>query len=252
MRVLSFNIHKGFSAGNRFALRAMRTVIEEAGADLVLLQEVVGAHRRHAERVADWPAEAQFEFLADRLWPHHAYGRNAVYDEGHHGNAILSRHPLLACDNIDVTVNRFAHRGLLHAVIGWPGLSEPLHAICLHLDLFETSRARQAERLGQRIAAEVPPNAPLIVAGDFSDWRERVGDVLEGELGLTEAHKALHGRCARSFPSWAPLLRLDRIYCRGLVPRRAKVLWHRPWTALSDHGALVAEFAVPDHAPDQV
>jgi len=27
------------------------------------------------------------------MGPQHAYGRNAAYPEGHHGNAILSQHP---------------------------------------------------------------------------------------------------------------------------------------------------------------
>lgn len=245
MKVLSYNIHKGFATGNmRFVLHRIREVIELLSPDLVLLQEVLGEHLRHATRIARWPVQAQFEFLADRLWPHHVYGRNAVYQHGHHGNALLSRHPILSWENIDVSTNSFENRGMLHGVLDVPGLAGPLHVICLHLDLLESGRRLQLESLCARIAEHVPDGAPLLVGGDFNDWRERAGRFLEERMGLTEVHKALHGRHARSFPSWFPLLHLDRIYARGLEVRVAECLTGNPWKELSDHGALFAEFEI--------
>src|SRR3989338_3836062 len=112
LRVLSYNIHKGFSAGSRrFLLDAMREAIEIVHADIVLLQEVQGEHTGHLSRIPAYPSAAQFEFLADRLWPHYAYGKNAVYQHGHHGNAILSKYPILFHENIDVSTNRLESRG---------------------------------------------------------------------------------------------------------------------------------------------
>jgi endonuclease/exonuclease/phosphatase family metal-dependent hydrolase len=241
MRVLTYNIHKGFSAlPGRFTLARMRQHLHALDPDLMLLQEVQGSHARKARRVKGW-AEAQGEFLADTRWPHVVYGRNAVYDHGHHGNAILSKHDIPLWENIDISNHRLERRGLLHAVIHAPGMARDLHVICLHFDLTAHGRARQVRRLAARIAAAVPADAPLLVAGDFNDYDERAGDVLEAELGLTEIHKALHGRHAVSFPSWYPLLALDRIYCRGLIPQSARCLTGKPWSALSDHGALLAE-----------
>jgi endonuclease/exonuclease/phosphatase family metal-dependent hydrolase len=244
MKILSYNIHKGFSFGNRrFTLSRMREVLETVDADLVLLQEVIGEHTGHARDVEDWPEESQFEFLADRLWPHHAYGKNAVYDAGHHGNAILSKHSLVAWENIDVSTNPVEQRGLLHAEIHPPGLGKPLHVICIHFDVHEYGRKKQVRMLAERIASRVPDDCPLIVAGDFNDWKERAGHVLESELSLVEAYKSLHGSCARSFPCRFPLLRLDRIYIRGLVPIAAECKSGKPWSDLSDHAALYAELA---------
>ncbi len=243
MKILSYNIHKGFSFANRrFVLKRMREVLEIVDADLVLLQEVVGEHRQHAEAVAGWQ-ESQFEFLADRLWPHHAYGKNAVYDAGHHGNAILSKHHLVGWENIDISTNPIERRGLLHAVLEPVGAARPLHVICLHFDVHEFGRKKQVRSLAARIAAAVPADCPLIVAGDFNDWKERAGKVLESELSLGEAYKTIHGRCARSFPCRFPLLRLDRIYIRGLVPVSAECLTGQPWAQLSDHAALFAELS---------
>jgi endonuclease/exonuclease/phosphatase family metal-dependent hydrolase len=66
-----------------------------------------------------------------------------VYDHGHHGNAILSRFPILHEHNQDVTHLRFEKRGLLHCALEVPGLRQPLHCVCVH---FRCSRARGAGR----------------------------------------------------------------------------------------------------------
>jgi signal transduction histidine kinase len=74
-------------------------------ADVVFLQEIHGEHKGHQANLQDWPNEAQFEYLADSIWHHHAYGKNAVYPEGHHGNAILSKYPIKRWDNLDLTLH---------------------------------------------------------------------------------------------------------------------------------------------------
>src|SRR4051812_49407405 len=107
IRVLSYNIHKGFSAGNRqFVLNRIRTAIRDIHADLVLLQEVLGQHDKHGQLIENGPIRPQFEFLADSIWPHYAYGKNAVYTSGHHGNAILSKSPFSFWENLDISTNR--------------------------------------------------------------------------------------------------------------------------------------------------
>jgi endonuclease/exonuclease/phosphatase family metal-dependent hydrolase len=245
LKVLSYNIHKGFSTFNRrFVLERMREVLEIVDADVVFLQEVLGEHRGHASRVETWPTVSQFEHLADKLWPHHCYGKNAVYSSGHHGNAILSKHGFVSWENIDISTHRLERRGLLHASIRVPGNPCDLHLICLHLDLHEYGRRKQIYDLADRMASHVPPDAPLVVAGDFNDWRHRAGRLVEERLGLVEAYKALHGNYARSFPSWMPLLRLDRIYLRGVEPVVSDALTGKPWSELSDHTPLFAELTL--------
>jgi endonuclease/exonuclease/phosphatase family metal-dependent hydrolase len=241
LRVLSYNIHKGFSAGSRtFILGRIREAIRFVRADLVFLQEVLGQHEGFARRVREWPPEAQFDFMAANLWPHVAYGRNAVYTDGHHGNAILSRYPIIRLENIDVSTSRLEKRGLLHAVLDLPSLGKPLHAICLHLGLFEGDRRHQLERLASRIDEQVPHDEPLVVAGDFNDWRERASHALARSAGLVEIFERLHGRHARTFPTMFPFLRLDRIYFRGLRPLEASRLAGGHWRSLSDHAAVFA------------
>ncbi|MFN8751208.1 MAG: endonuclease/exonuclease/phosphatase family protein, partial [Betaproteobacteria bacterium] len=134
LHVVTFNIHKGFSPfKRRLTVHGLRDFLHGVGADLVFLQEVQGLHARHARSHADWPRQPQYEFFADSLWSDYAYGRNAVYDEGHHGNAILSRFPLAKWDNEDVSVSAYERRGLLHCEVEVPGWSSRLHCINVHL-----------------------------------------------------------------------------------------------------------------------
>jgi endonuclease/exonuclease/phosphatase family metal-dependent hydrolase len=243
IKVLSYNIHKGFSLGLKSGrtLSLIRDAIHEVQPDIALLQEVLGRHDRHSARFADWPTGPQVEFLAEGLWPHYSYGKNAVYTLGHHGNAILSKFPITASDNIDISKNRLESRGMLHAVLNVPGIRPPIHVICTHLGLFEVDRKAQIADVAERIRKLVPPGEPVIVGGDFNDWRERTSDTLADVADLEEGFLKTTGQHARTYPSWLPVLRLDRIYYRGLGIRSASVLEGPPWNRLSDHLAVHAE-----------
>lgn len=245
IRVLTVNTHKGFALLNRrFILHELRDAVRLVGADLVFLQEVQGIHTAHASRFANWPEAPQYEFLADELWPQFAYGRNAVYPDGDHGNALLSKHPILAWQNHDVSVEGEEARGLLHCTIAVPGTTGPLHAICVHLGLKAADRARQLDHLCDKVSALVPPEAPLVVAGDFNDWRRAAHQILEQRLGLREVYLTANGRAARTFPAGFPLLELDRIYARNTRAQTPFPLPRAPWSRLSDHAPLAAEIVL--------
>ena len=237
LRVLSYNVHKGFCAANRrFLLDDIRESIRDVDADLVFLQEVVGENRRHAESVSDWIDTGQFEYLADSVWPHYAYGRNSVYDHGHHGNAILSKRHIISSENIDVSLYPRSQRGLLFSKIE-PGI----YVVCAHMGLLGWERHMQFSRLMTALEKHVPADAPLIIAGDFNDWSGSLHRRFAERLGLHEAALTANGRLARTFPAQRPLLRLDRIYYRGFASVAARALSGPPWSTLSDHCALYAE-----------
>ncbi|MCW5624286.1 MAG: endonuclease/exonuclease/phosphatase family protein [Burkholderiales bacterium] len=241
LHVVTFNIHKGFSQfQSRLMVHELRDHLRAVGADLVFLQEVQGLHEHFATRHPGWPAQPQYEFLADSIWSDFAYGRNAVYEHGHHGNAILSRFPILRWDNQDVSMSKLESRGLLHCEIEVPGWRQPLHCINVHLGLFAVWRRRQIDQLRERIERMVPPDAPLVIAGDFNDWTRRGGRSLVQGLALTEVFEQTRGRPARSFPARMPLLHLDRIYVRGFQVRIAHVHRGALFSKLSDHAALSA------------
>lgn len=240
INVLTVNMHMGFNLlGRRFVLPELREAIRDVAADMVFLQEVLGEHEHHARRYADWPKGPQYEFLADTLWTQYAYGRNAVYPHGHHGNALLSRFPIASHENRDVSVHGHEERGLLHCVLRLPETDVEVHTVCVHLGLRESHRQRQIGLLCAIVADEIPRDAPLIVAGDFNDWRLR-GHRLMRACGLVEAFEHTRGRVARTFPSRWPMLPVDRIYLRNARVREARILSTRPWSHLSDHVPLLA------------
>lgn len=241
LRVVTLNVHKGLSQFNRrMVIHELREGLRALDPDLVFLQEVQGLNQRHERRFATWPLAPQHEYLAGAEWQH-AYGRNAVYDQGHHGNAILSRFAIVSIENEDVSDHRFERRGLLHCVVAVPGWQRNLHLVCVHLSLHERGRRRQLDAIGERLEELSSRDLPIIIAGDFNDWRQRASAILEHRLGMTEVSVARRGRAARTFPSMLPLLRLDRIYVRGFTIVDSRVHRGAPWSLLSDHLAISAE-----------
>jgi len=242
LRLVTMNIHKGLSALNRRAtVHLLRDRLRLLHPDLVFCQEVQEQHSGRQKRFAHWPEAELSHFLAADFWAERHYGRNAVYDHGHHGNAILSRHPVLGGSNLDISEYKFERRGLLHAEIRLPQFEQPLHCFCIHLALLQRGRSRQLAAIAERVASQVPPSAPVILAGDFNDWRKQASGALN-QAGFSEVFETLTGKSALTFPSHMPVLSLDRIYVRNLKVKDARVL--RDWANLSDHLGLWAELEV--------
>lgn len=241
--VATYNIHKGLShLKRRVVIHELRDKLHGLAADILFLQEVQGEHSRNAGRYDNWPGKPQHEFIADEVWQEVAYGRNAVYRHGHHGNALLSRFPMLSAENQDISAHAFESRGLLHCTIRLTPRGPVIHCINTHLGLFERGRQWQIKALCERIRTTVPQHEALIVAGDFNDWRNRASRTLVDELGVEEVFEAQSGRSARTYPSVLPVFRLDRIYMRGLKVVDAHVHYAFPWGRVSDHAALAATF----------
>ncbi len=239
--VVTYNIHKGFSQFNRrMMMHELRQQLRALSPDIVFLQEVQGRNRRHAKRIDDWPQKPQHSFLAEDVWQS-AYGHNVVNGLGHYGNAILSRFPIADVFNQDVTHLRFERRGLLHCTVELSSCAVPVHCVCVHLSLFARSRRRQMDALSVYLEDIAEADSPLIVAGDFNDWRNEADRLLAERLGLCEVFAGSDGEPGRSFPARLPLLRLDRIYVRGLSVRSAQVHVGGPWSKISDHAALSAQ-----------
>lgn len=240
LRIATWNIHKGvrgIGPRRRLEIHDMAHAVEQIDADLICLQEVRKMHRRGPLQFARWPEQPQAQYLAP-LGYESVYRTNAITRHGEHGNALLSRWPVLAVQHEDMSDHRFEQRGLLHTQVQVADCA--VHVVVLHLGLIHGSRMRQVAQLGQYLAREVPPDAPLVVAGDFNDWGERLHQPL-GALGL----QTLDGVRLPTFPSRAPLLHMDRIYARGLHPLSAYVPHGRAWWRMSDHLPLVAEFTLP-------
>ena len=239
LRVVTYNIHKGvrgLGPQRRLEIHNLGHAVEQFDADIVCLQEVRRLHRRHELRFARWPELPQAEFLAPEGYEA-VYRTNAYTRHGEHGNAMLSRWPVLSHQHEDISDHRFEQRGLLHSEIMFEGRA--IHVVVVHLGLIRASRQRQISQLAQFVAREVPHDAPLIVAGDFNCWGTRVHEQLQA-MGLKTWQPATHP----TFPARLPLVQLDYVYARGLQPLAVHVPHGRIWWRMSDHLPLVAEFGV--------
>lgn len=244
--LLTYNIHKGFSSNNReFVLHRIRDQLRTLDVDMALLQEVQGEHQWHSQRIRNWPDTSQFEFLADSVWSHHAYGKNAIASGRHHGNAILSKFPFSHWGNINISPLSFASRSLLHGDITLPDNAGTLHVVCLHFGLLGMERKYQLRALNRHLQTQGDKHRAVIVAGDFNDWSSlQVARHLDPALGLQEVFMASRKRYARTFPARWPLLCMDRIYFRGLQPQDCSCLDASEWRQLSDHVPLLARFTL--------
>jgi endonuclease/exonuclease/phosphatase family metal-dependent hydrolase len=244
VRVATYNIHKGVQGlgpRRRLEIHNLGHAVEQFDADIVCLQEVRKLHQREAKHFARWPDLPQADFLAPPGYEA-VYRTNAFTRHGEHGNAMLSRWPVVMHQHEDMSDHRFEQRGLLHCVVLMYG--QAVHVIVVHLGLIRASRVRQLAQLKSFVEREVPSNAPLLVAGDFNDWGTVVPRALVG-AGL----RAFTGTGFPTFPSRLPLVQLDCVYARGLVPVGLAVPRGRIWWRMSDHLPLIAEFDLPVPAP---
>ena len=249
LTVASYNIHKGRSSGflgwrRRLVIHEMAQALGSMAADLVFLQEVQGRNDRAALRHAHWPIESQHDLLSNG-YHQSAYRPAAHYLHGHHGNALLSQFPILTVQAKDFSDHALEKRSVLHAVVRYG--SEALYLFVVHFGLLHQSRLRQFSHLVRWIEQAVPASAPLIVAGDFNDWRRQLPLAAFQALGLEEISGRPVGRTGyrrpdRTFPSFMPILPMDRMFTRGfeLVGSRRGGGGPR-WASLSDHLPLLAQ-----------
>jgi endonuclease/exonuclease/phosphatase family metal-dependent hydrolase len=249
INVLSYNIHKGFNWLNSAEVLAeIRDAIRSVDADICCLQEILG-EGRVSPLIAKLKGnnsivqpETQLEYLADTIWKHYSYGKNAVFPNRHHGNAILTKYPVLEFENIDLTQNQWEMRGLLYCKINLEEAGKVCHFFNTHLNLLEKSRLKQVELIIRTVQA-LPRDEPLILAGDFNDWTGQISEILKTRTNLQEVHFP-HRKKVATFPSFFPMLQLDRIFYRGCNLLDMEVLDSEPWMDLSDHIPLFAQFAI--------
>ena len=240
VRVATYNIHKGVQGigpQRRLEIHNLGHAVEQLDADIVCLQEVRKMNRGEAAHFAHWPELPQADFLAPEGYEA-VYRTNAITRHGEHGNAILSRWPVVTHQHEDISDHRFEQRGLLHVETLVHG--QLVHVVVVHLGLIRASRTRQVAQLQRFIEREIPLTEPLLVAGDFNDWGALV------ERALAGAHlKSFKGVRQATFPARLPLVQLDYVYARGLTPLSVQVPRGRIWWRMSDHLPLIAEFSLP-------
>jgi len=237
IRVVTYNIHKGVQGmgpTRRLEIHNLAQAVQSLDADVICLQEVRQINRREAKRFAQWPEGGQADFLAPPGYTS-VYRTNAITRHGEHGNALLSRWPVVMHQHEDMSDHRFEQRGLLHVELLIHGRS--LHVLVVHLGLVRASRVRQVAQLQRFVQREIPAEVPLLIAGDFNEGGWRL-DAAFARMGL----QAWAGAPQPTFPARLPLAQLDHVFSRGVLPLSLSAPQGRAWWRMSDHLPLIAEF----------
>ncbi len=227
LKVITYNLHKGRGRWRASILHDAVDALRERQPDILLCQEVFAGAGQALHQCA---------FITEELGHDHAFGPNAFYRRGCHGNATFANLPVERALNIDVTHARLEKRGILRTWLrGPPG---PIEVFNVHFSLTHRQRWLQWERL----LAELPddPTVPVIIGGDFNDWPGRL-DRRARSSPLRNALWQLPEPDRRSYPAHRPRFPLDRIYVRGLAIANVRVLTGLPWSRLSDHLPVEAE-----------
>jgi endonuclease/exonuclease/phosphatase family metal-dependent hydrolase len=242
IRVATWNIHKGVNGvgpRRRLEIHNIGLAIDQFDADIVCLQEVRKHHRGEAQRFAHWPSLEQADFLAP-LGYTPIYQTNAVTKHGEHGNALLTRWPVIKHQHEDMSDHRFEQRGLLHVEVLVHG--QPIHVIVVHLGLIKSSRRRQVAQLCAFIQREIPKSVPLLLAGDFNDWGSASENILKAEQLVAFKTNPITAKKLRTYPARLPLVQFDYVFARHLNATQATVPSGQQWARMSDHLPLIADF----------
>jgi len=227
LRVATYNVHSGVGVDRRFRPQRIVDVIDELEADVVALQEVLSPVRGvdvHAS-------------LREKTGLHLVTLTTMPLAGGTFGNALLSRWPILDFAEHGLTVGTREPRGALDATLGRE--TRELRVIATHLGLRSAERHEQLSRLLEIVRRE--PGLPTVIAGDFNITRARAREL--------RAHAAQLGKqsALATFPSFAPLLALDRIFAlHGAEIVDVAVHRSRKARVASDHLPLVATIELPD------
>lgn len=234
-RITTYNIHKCRGLDRRVRPMRIAEVLKQIDADVIALQEVTGMDEAAREH-------NQVHAIADALGYDFRIGENRKFRGGAYGNALLSRLPIVADHNHDLTWRMNEPRGCLQVTVKGPFDSQtPVEIYNVHLGTGFFERRYQAHRLLD-VIEDHTASPPRIVLGDFNEWtRGRASHLLSYHLNSAEPER-LVGR-ARTYPGVFPLLHLDHIYYDSPLKLRS-ISVHRSRLALiaSDHLPIIADF----------
>jgi endonuclease/exonuclease/phosphatase family metal-dependent hydrolase len=232
LRVATYNIHRSRGLDGRTNPARVAEVIRAIDADVIALQEVIGAgphSQGHAEEIGALVGMGWVMAPTRHL-------RSSLF-----GNVVLSRHPITHHTQYDLSWKTCEPRCCQRVDIAFG--NDTLHLYNVHLGTAFLERRHQAGRL-TAILHDRRIGMPKVVLGDFNEWMKGLAtSVLNERLQSIDLRKHLKRR--RTYPGVFPVLHLDHIYYEGKVEVE-KVELPRTRLALmaSDHLPLVADLRV--------
>lgn len=233
VRVCTYNIHRGRGLDGRTRLERIAGVLAGIDADIVALQEVIGASPLKAGQAAELGAALGMGWVMAPT----RHLRTALF-----GNVVLTRFPVRHHVQYDLTWKTCEHRGVQRVDVALE--DDTLHFYNVHLGTSLMERRNQAARLAT-LVHDRRVTGPKIILGDFNEWARHLGatDVLAQRLQSIDLSKHLSRR--RTYPGFFPILHLDHIYYEGEVEvLKVTLPKDRMAKMASDHLPLVADLKI--------
>ncbi len=232
VRVATYNIHRGRGLDGRTRLERIAAVLATVDADIVALQEVVGASPLKPGQAAELGAALGMGWVMAPA----RHLRGALF-----GNMVLSRYPARHHAQYDLSWKTCEPRCCQRVDVAFG--NDTLHLYNVHLGTAYLERKFQAQRLAA-IVGDRRVTGPKIVLGDFNEWMRGLATTLLSER-LQAIDLRTHLRRRRTYPGLFPILHLDHIYYQGEVEvTRLELPRTRRTLMASDHLPLVAELRV--------
>lgn len=230
LRVATYNVHRCRGMDARTVPHRIASVLAGLDADVVALQEVVGASQRRAGQAAELGAALGMGWVMAPT----RHLRGAFF-----GNVVLTRFPVREHLQYDLSWKTCEPRGAQRVDIALDD-QHVLHVYNVHLGTSLGERRVQADRVAT-IVHEHRTTAPSVVLGDFNEWaRGLATDILSARLESVDLTKHLRRR--RTYPGFFPLFHLDHIYYKGRVEvLHVDLVRTRAAKMASDHLPLVAD-----------
>ena len=233
LRIATYNIHRCRGMDRRTMPSRIADVIRGMNADVVALQEVIGAGPSGAGQAEEIGAALGMGWVMHsvRQLRHH-----------HFGNVVLSRYPVVHHGHYDLSWRTCEERACQRVDLD-VGQDAVLHVYNVHLGTAVLERRYQAARLAAFVH-DHRIRGPKVILGDFNEWMKGLATKTLSAL-FESIDIAQHLRRKRTYPGLFPLLHLDHIYYEGDVTVRSMELVRtRKALMASDHLPLVADFRI--------
>jgi endonuclease/exonuclease/phosphatase family metal-dependent hydrolase len=238
LKLITYNIHSGIGVDGRYDLGRIEAVLRAEAADVIALQELDCG-------IARTSFHDQAVVLAQRLGMTSSFCATVTRGEGHFGLATLSRFPVVAKQEYDLTYKPWREPRSCLRVDLELGPGAHLHVFNCHFGLAVYERRYQRRRLlSDAILLSEELHHPVVVMGDFND---RPLSVVHAWLRqhLVDAFRSTGKRNGATFRVGPLGLRLDHIYVsRGVEIADCEVRRDGAAGVASDHRPLVADVEV--------
>jgi endonuclease/exonuclease/phosphatase family metal-dependent hydrolase len=233
LRVATYNIHRCRGMDRRVIPSRITEVLRDIDADVVAMQEVIGAGPSGQDQAEEIGAALGMGWVMASV---------RHLRRHHFGNVVMSRFPIVHHSQYDLSWRTCEPRACQRADLEL-GSGRRMHVYNVHLGTAVLERRYQATRLASYVH-DRRVEGPKVILGDFNEWMRGLATRTLSSL-FESVDLRTHLRRRRTYPGIFPVLHLDHIYYEGLVEVRSVELpRNRKALMASDHLPLVANLRV--------